>query len=168
MLVDKPPWVSHGSRNGELYGLDCAADGVRFATAGGDHKVKVWALQPVLSAAAEADEAQPKLLATLASHFGAVNALRFSSTGRRLATASDDKLVFVHELRAGKATPVFGSTEVAVENWVVRPAAARRPPPAASRPPLSRVCAGGADAARPLQRRDGRVLVARRPPAGQR
>jgi protein HIRA/HIR1 len=127
MLLDKPPWVAHDASRGDVYGIDVSADGARFATAGGDHKVKLWALPPVLSAAAEAAPGAPKLLATLAEHFGPVNALRFSGSGRRLATGSDDKLVLVHELRPGPPRAVFGATDApAVENWQARPKAAVR------------------------------------------
>ena len=133
MLVDKPPWVCHSGRDNQIYGMDCSAEGARFVTAGGDHKVKIWALPPLLSAQAEADGA-PKLLATLSDHFGAVNACRFTSSGRRLATGSDDKLVFVHELRAGQPRAVFGSTEpAAVENWQAR-LSRRRPAAPALQP----------------------------------
>jgi protein HIRA/HIR1 len=125
MLVDKPPWVAHDKACSDLYGIDVCPDGSRFATAGGDHKVKIWTLAPVLSAAAEASTSTPRLLATLADHFGPVNALRFSASGRRLATGSDDKLVLVHELRPGAPRQVFGSADApAVENWQAR--AARR------------------------------------------
>lgn len=124
-IVDKPPWVNHATSSSrgvpELFALDACPDGRRFATAGGDHKVKIWSLPAVLNAAVEADAAVPKLLATLAEHVGPVNALRFSGSGRRLATGSDDKLVLVHELRAGVPRVVFGSSDApAVENWQAR------------------------------------------------
>jgi protein HIRA/HIR1 len=130
MRVDKPPWVCHSGRDNQIYGMDCSAEGARCVTAGGDNKVKIWALPPLLSAQSEADQGTPKLLATLGDHFGSVNACRFTSSGRRLATGADDKLVFVYELRAGQPRAVFGSTEpAAVENWQ-----ARLPPPPAHRP----------------------------------
>lgn len=124
MLVDKPPWVAHkadkGSALASLYGLDVSPDGTRFATAGDDNKVKIWALRPVLQAVAEADASLPRLLATLEDHDGPVNACRFSPNGRRLATGSDDKLILVHELSPGPAKAVFGATSPpAVENWRV-------------------------------------------------
>lgn len=103
----------------ELFGLDVSPDGARFATAGGDHRVKVWSLAPVVDAASEAGGG-PRLLATLCDHFGPVNALRFSHSGSRLATGSDDKLVLVHERRPGPPRAVFGAADgPAVENWAV-------------------------------------------------
>jgi len=125
MLLDKPPWVVHKGEKlstlAQLFGLDISSDGTRFATAGGDNKVKIWALRPVLHADAEADASLPRVLATLEDHYAPVNTCRFSPSGRRLATGSDDKLVLVHELRPGPAKVAFGAVGgPAVENWKVR------------------------------------------------
>ena len=156
MLIDKPPWaraclhvplqvltvrlqVQHDKKRAPLYALDLSSDAARFATSGLDHLVKIWALAPVLSAEAEADAAQPKLLATLAEHFGPVNALRFSASGRRLASGSDDKSVFLHELRGGAPRATFGSSEPpAVENW--QASARRRPSESAAHRRCLRSC----------------------------
>ena len=62
--------------------------GTRFATAGSDHKVKVWNLLPVLDVKHELSGDTPKLLATLADHFGPVNVARFSHNGRFLASGA--------------------------------------------------------------------------------
>jgi protein HIRA/HIR1 len=129
MLLDKPPWVSHDKSGRDLFSVDVSPDAARFATGGADNKVKIWALPAVLRAEAEAASSAPGgtplLLATLPEHCGPVNALRFSRSGRRLASGSDDKLVLVHELRAGAPRPVFGSADPpAVENWAVRLACA--------------------------------------------
>ncbi len=62
--------------------------GTRFATAGSDHKVKVWNLLPVLDVEQELSSDTPKLLATLADHFGPVNVARFSHNGRFLASGA--------------------------------------------------------------------------------
>ena len=45
MLVQKPEWVAH---SGPIFSIDVHPDGTRFATAGADHKVKVWSLLPLL------------------------------------------------------------------------------------------------------------------------
>ena len=63
-------------------------NGTRFATAGSDHKVKVWNLLPVLDVQQELTAGTPKLLATLADHFGPVNVARFSHDGRFLASGA--------------------------------------------------------------------------------
>lgn len=67
--------------------------GTRFATAGSDHKVKIWNLLPVADARQELQKDTPRLLATLSDHFSPVNIARFSHNGRFLASGSDDKLV---------------------------------------------------------------------------
>ena len=151
MRADKPPWVQHPATKGKekvqavLYGLDISPNGERFATAGEDHKVRIWALRPVLHEAAEGDASQPRLLATLEEHAAPVNACRFSPDGLRLATGSDEHLVMVHELSAGPVVKHFGAVgPPAVENWKARDLAAlcvsRTPPHLRSRalhlPPL--------------------------------
>ena len=145
MRADKPPWVQHPATKGKekvqavLYGLDISPNGERFATAGEDHKVRIWALRPVLHEAAEGDASQPRLLATREEHAAPVNACRFSPDGLRLATGSDEHLVMVHELSAGPVVKHFGAVgPPAVENWKARDLAARfphSPSPALTRPP---------------------------------
>ena len=173
MLIDKPPWVAHDKAGADLFCVDVCPDGARFATGGADNKVKVWALPPVLRAEAESGAAAPGgtplLLATLPEHCGPVNALRFSRSGRRLASGSDDKLVLVHELRAGAPRPVFGSADPpAVENWVVR--TPRRPAACAWRAALTRHAPAApavrAAAAGARQQRDGRGVEPGRRAAG--
>ena len=71
---------------GPIFSID--VHGTRFATAGSDHKVKVWNLLPVLDVQQELSAGAPKLLATLADHFGPVNVARFSHDGRFLASGA--------------------------------------------------------------------------------
>ena len=59
---------------------------------------------------------KPKLLATLSDHLGPVNCIRFSHSGRFLATAADDHLIHVHELKPGVGAVSFGEAQ-SVENW---------------------------------------------------
>lgn len=60
-----------------LYSIDVDSQGKRIATAGSDAKVKVWSVLPLLSLAAEHDEAQhPRLLATISEHSAPVNTVR--------------------------------------------------------------------------------------------
>ncbi|KAK9830498.1 hypothetical protein WJX72_012086 [[Myrmecia] bisecta] len=119
MLVDKPAWVSHAGTT--ILSADIHPQGTRFATAGNDQKVKIWNLAPVLDPNNENDSACPRLLATLADHFGPVNVARFSHNGRYLATGSDDKTVCLYELRPGAGQSTFGSSEgPSLENWKQR------------------------------------------------
>ncbi|ELR22783.1 WD domain, G-beta repeat-containing protein [Acanthamoeba castellanii str. Neff] len=112
MIFGRLQWVSH---NGfPIYSIDVHPEGKRFATGGGDHKVKIWNFDLVLN---DGPEGAVKLFAAMEGHGGPVNCVRFSPDGRFLATASDDHVVLVWELRGGPATPVFGSEETNVENW---------------------------------------------------
>ncbi|KAK9842260.1 hypothetical protein WJX81_003301 [Elliptochloris bilobata] len=122
MLVQKPEWVAH---SGPVYSIDVHPGGTRFATAGSDHKVKVWSLLPLLDARLDGDIDCARLLATLSDHHAPVNAVRFSHDGRLLASGSDDKLICLYELREGTGSAAFGSADApSVENW--RPIAALR------------------------------------------
>mmetsp|Transcript_68943 Transcript_68943/g.218011 ORF Transcript_68943/g.218011 Transcript_68943/m.218011 type:complete len:198 (+) Transcript_68943:703-1296(+) len=115
MIVDKPDWVSHG---GPIFSLDIHPEGVRFATGGEDHKVRIWGMGPVLSKKEEGDADVPKILATLVDHFGPVNVVRWSRDGRFIASGSDDKIIIITELRPGGGQATFGSTDTPnVENW---------------------------------------------------
>lgn len=108
--VDKPSWVSHGGQ--PIFSIDVHPDGSRFATAGQDHQVKLWALKPVVNIEAERDESEPQLLATLGGHLGAVNCVRWSVDGVLLASGSDDHLVMIwRQAAAGEAagSAPFGS-----------------------------------------------------------
>jgi protein HIRA/HIR1 len=93
--------------------------GQRFATGGGDTTVKVWSLAAALDARHEENAAAPKLLATLTEHNGSVNAVRFSPSGRQLASGSDDAMACIYELRPGAGGGVLGG-EANVENWRIR------------------------------------------------
>jgi len=117
--VDKPSWVTHDGQ--PIFSIDVHPDGTRFATAGQDHHVKLWALKPVVDAAAERDESEPQLLATLGGHMGAVNCVRWSGDGVLLASGSDDHLVMIwRQAAAGEAggSAPFGSRALpSRERW---------------------------------------------------
>ena len=145
MLVDKVPWITHGGNRCKhpacfytfgfpgrstthrtvsagtgtpLYSLAIHPSGSRLATSGSDHKVKIWSLATILSVKAEATKSSHKLLATLENHGGPVNVIRFSHSGRFLASGSDDKVVAITELKGGVGQLSFGSSDGPnVENW---------------------------------------------------
>jgi len=76
-----------------------------------DNCVKIWSMEM---------NAGCGLLATLSWHEQAVNCVRWSNSGRYLASGSDDQLVLIYELQEGKPAVVpFGSNQVPNrENWV--------------------------------------------------
>ena len=102
-----------------LYSLDIHPNGSRLATSGSDHKVKIWSLAAALNVRTEANKSS-KLLATLADHSGPVNVIRFSNSGKFLATGSDDKIIAILELRGGQGLTSFGHSDGPnIENWKV-------------------------------------------------
>lgn len=93
--------------------------GGKLVTCGSDNKVKVWNTEAILHEDKEKDPNTHKLLSTLSDHCGAVMAAQFSHDGKYLASGSDDQLVIVYELRAGRGQAAFGSSnnEANIENW---------------------------------------------------
>eukprot|EP00250_Pteridium_aquilinum_P005363 c15474_g1_i1 orf=816-3749(+) len=118
MIVEKPAWLRHEGL--QIFSIDIQPSGQRFATAGGDHKVRIWDMKYLSHTEADADSAPSKLLATLRDHFGSVNCVRWAKQGRLIASGSDDQIVLIHERRSGSGTTEFGSGEPPdVENWKV-------------------------------------------------
>ncbi|KAG7673463.1 hypothetical protein Ndes2526B_g03087 [Nannochloris sp. 'desiccata'] len=117
MLIDKLPWCSH--RGDPIFSLHVHPNGSRFATGGADHKVKFWSLLPALDARQENNTSVHKLLATMTDHNGPVNVVRFSFSGKYLASGSDDGIGCIFELRSGAGGGVLGG-ESNIENWRTR------------------------------------------------
>ncbi|GAB2285544.1 hypothetical protein Dimus_019991 [Dionaea muscipula] len=117
MISEKPSWVRHEGM--QVFSIDIQPGGLRFATGGGDHKVRIWNLKSVAREAQE-DDSAPRLLATLRDHFGSVNCVRWAKHGRHVASGSDDQVILIHERRPGSGTTEFGSGEPPdAENWKV-------------------------------------------------
>ncbi|XAR60118.1 hypothetical protein NMG60_11033370 [Bertholletia excelsa] len=117
MIAEKPSWVRHGGT--QIFSIDIQPGGLRFATGGGDHKVRIWNMKSV-GRDLETSESVPKLLATLRDHFGSVNCVRWAKHGRFVASGSDDKVILIHERKPGSGTTEFGSGEPPdIENWKV-------------------------------------------------
>lgn len=147
MILDKPFSVGHFGEKGQtcvIYSVDVHPDGTRFASGGGDHRVKIWSMEPFRESASAVRESTaatstreggapsngnvPKLpqvqgdvpvLAVLPQHTGSIQCVRWSHGGRYLASASDDTYVLIWELRPGATSSApFGTTEAPnVENW---------------------------------------------------
>ncbi|KAF3771937.1 HIRA protein [Nymphaea thermarum] len=117
MITEKPGWVRHGGL--QIFSIDIQPGGQRFATAGGDHKVRIWNMKSA-SKEVEPDQSTHALLATLREHFGSVNCVRWAKHGRFVASGSNDQLILIHERKPGTGTTEFGSGEPPdVENWKV-------------------------------------------------
>ncbi|KAG6548535.1 hypothetical protein Mapa_010023 [Marchantia paleacea] len=114
MIVEKLDWLRHAGL--QIFSLDIQPDGSRFATAGGDHKVRIWSMTALQSS--DQGPSQPRLLATLRDHFGSVNCVRWAKGGHFIASGSDDNLILVHKRHPGSGTTEFGSGEPPdAENW---------------------------------------------------
>ena len=118
--LSKPTWVSHDEQ--PIFSVDVHPDAFRFATAGNDHRIKLWSLRPCIDEAAENDPvAHPRLLATLSGHEGSVNCVRWSPNGRLLASGSDDQLVMLWRLanpgERGGAMPFGAAGPANIERW---------------------------------------------------
>lgn len=117
--LSKPTWVGHDEQ--PIFSVDVHPDGTRFATAGNDHRIKLWSLRPCIDEEAEHRESTPRLLATLSGHLGAVNCARWSPDGRLLASGSDDQIVMLWRLAApGErlgAVPFGSGAPANIEKW---------------------------------------------------
>ncbi|KAG7035941.1 Protein HIRA [Cucurbita argyrosperma subsp. argyrosperma] len=117
MIAEKPSWVRHEGM--QIFSIDVQPGGLRFATGGGDHKVRIWNVKSV-GRNLKGDDSNQRLLATLRDHFGSVNCVRWAKHGRYVASGSDDQTILVHEKKPGSGTTEFGSGEPPdIENWKV-------------------------------------------------
>ncbi|KAI9107708.1 hypothetical protein K1719_021371 [Acacia pycnantha] len=117
MIAEKPSWVRHEGM--QIFSIDVQPGGLRFATGGGDHKVRIWNMKSV-SRDMTNDDSSQRLLATLRDHFGSVNCVRWAKHGKYVASGSDDQVILVHERKPGSGTTEFGSGEPPdIENWKV-------------------------------------------------
>ncbi|CEH15918.1 Histone transcription regulator HIRA, WD repeat superfamily [Ceraceosorus bombacis] len=128
MSLVLPDWVSHDmegdgqvTKRVTIFSIHVHPDGSRIATAGLDSKIKVWATAPILDPKVESDSAASRLLCTLARHSGSVLVVRWSASGRFLASGSDDTIAMVWDLDpTGLASgSVFGASdaEANIEAW---------------------------------------------------
>ncbi|WRT70374.1 uncharacterized protein IL334_007372 [Kwoniella shivajii] len=121
MRVTKPSWIEHsvGEKKGRcpIYSISVHPDGTRIATGGLDNKVKIWSTLPILDEEAEKEEANYKLLCTMAAHTGPVLTVRWAHHGRFLATGSDDQVIMIWGIDPEGAGRLWGSEEVNHENW---------------------------------------------------
>ncbi|CAM9489577.1 unnamed protein product, partial [Discosporangium mesarthrocarpum] len=134
MILDKPLSVGHFGERDEvsvIYSVDVHPDGSRFATGGGDSRVKIWSMAPFSDRASAPVKIvgsqlpsritgeEVTTLAVLSQHTGSVQCVRWSHDGMYLASGSDDTFLFVWELRQGAMSSApFGSHDKPnKENW---------------------------------------------------
>uniref|UniRef100_UPI00358E990C protein HIRA-like isoform X2 n=1 Tax=Myxine glutinosa TaxID=7769 RepID=UPI00358E990C len=121
MRLLKPEWVNHGGK--PIFSVDIHPDGQKFATGGQGEdsgKVVIWNMRPVRREEDEKNEFVPKLLCQMDNHLACVNCVRWSNSGKLLASGGDDKLVMIWRPATfiGPAN-VFGSggNVANVEQW---------------------------------------------------
>ncbi|EPY51436.1 CAF assembly factor complex subunit B [Schizosaccharomyces cryophilus OY26] len=103
-----------------IYSVDFQKNGKnRFATCGGDGKIRVWKYT------CDDENLTPKIeyLSTLSRHAQAVNVVRFSSQGDVLATAGDEGTIFLWVPSSSPAATLADDAEelaLAKEYWKVK------------------------------------------------
>ncbi|CAN6543766.1 unnamed protein product [Malus baccata var. baccata] len=118
MIAEKPSWIRHEGM--QIFSIDVQPGGLRLATGGGDHKVRVWNMKSLGRDLDNEESSAQRLLATLRDHFGSVNCVRWAKHGRFVASGSDDQVILIHERKPGSGTTEFGSGEPPdLENWKV-------------------------------------------------
>ncbi|KAG8234852.1 hypothetical protein J437_LFUL014701 [Ladona fulva] len=120
MRLLKPHWVTHDDL--PIFSVDIHPDGSRFATGGQGEdsgRVVIWNMAPVISHKSEMDENVPKMLCQIDNHLACVNCVRWSASGKFLASGGDDKLVMVWKIGSySSGSTVFGGGgKVNVESW---------------------------------------------------
>ncbi|THD28144.1 Protein HIRA [Fasciola hepatica] len=130
MRLLKPLWVTHGSLSKDqnidrpIYSLDIHPDGSRLATGGVIDTcgvVILWNMVPIRNPSLEMDASTPRKLFQMDSHQACVNCVRWSPSGRWLASAGMDKVIMIWTRTAAtsRQTTVFGSKEQTkfTEHW---------------------------------------------------
>lgn len=114
MKILKPEWVSDD--NTPLISCDIHPDGSRFAVGGnsvqGGGKIQIWNMAPVLNVKKADDPKCPKLLCAMFNHMSCVNSVRWTLSGKYLASGGDDRLVMIWAF-GGKSK----KDDIEEENW---------------------------------------------------
>lgn len=127
--VNLPDWIEHPiiddkkRKRQTIFSVHVHPDGSRLATGGLDQKVRIWATEPILNAEVEKQKDANRLLSAMSRHTGSVLCVRWSPSGRFLASGSDDTICLIWELDpTGLGGGTFGSfgsreDEANVESW---------------------------------------------------
>ncbi|KAG1672669.1 Protein HIRA [Nymphon striatum] len=120
MRLLKPSWVTHDGH--PIFSMDIHPDGSRFVTGGqgaDTGRVVIWNMAPIINEEDEANDSIPKMLCQMDNHLACVNCVRWSSSGKFLASGGDDKIVMIWQIGRYGSSTMFGSggTVVNVEHW---------------------------------------------------
>jgi protein HIRA/HIR1 len=114
MHIIRPLWLTHGGekKDFEVYSCHVSPDGERLVTAAGgkplfylqlhrlilaDGHVRIWSTEAIYNAA-DPNQSKPKRLASMSYHSGTIHTVRFSPSGKYLASGADDKIVCIYVL----------------------------------------------------------------------
>jgi len=109
MKLLKPGWVAQDDH--PIFSVDIHPSGTKFATGGQGEdcgRVTVWNLAPILNPKLQKDSTVPKMLCQMDNHLACVNSVRWSGSGKYLASAGDDQRVILWTKSAYGGGAVFG------------------------------------------------------------
>lgn len=117
MRYIRPVWLTHSGekKDFDVYSCHVSPDGTRLVTAAGgeslqfhrwnrklsmtcaDGHVRIWSTDAIYNAG-DPNYSKPRQLASMSYHSGTIHTVRFSSSGKFLASGADDKIVCVYTL----------------------------------------------------------------------
>ncbi|CAF9926430.1 MAG: HIR complex subunit [Alectoria fallacina] len=123
MKYIRPVWLTHSGekKDFEVYSCHVSPDGKRLVTAAGDGFVRIWSTDAIYNAP-DSSYTKPKQLCSMSNHSGTIHSVRFSGTGKYLASGSDDRIVCIYYIDPSPPSEfaTFGSNEAPpVENWKI-------------------------------------------------
>ncbi|QQP57887.1 Protein HIRA [Caligus rogercresseyi] len=99
MKLLKPCWIAKEGQ--PIFSIDIHPDGSRFVTGGQGNdssgRISIWNMKYILEESCVESSSSPKLLSQMDHHLACVNTVRWSHSGRFLASGGDDKIVIIWE-----------------------------------------------------------------------
>ncbi|XP_071744188.1 protein HIRA isoform X2 [Lepeophtheirus salmonis] len=99
MKLLKPSWIAKEGQ--PIFSIDIHPDGTRFVTGGQGNdssgRISIWNMKYIKEHGRVESSTSPKLLSQMDHHLGCVNTVRWSHSGRFLASGGDDKIVMIWE-----------------------------------------------------------------------
>ena len=102
MRLLKPGWVAQDDH--PIFSIDIHPAGGKFATGGqGDDcgRVTVWNMAPILNPKLQKDPNVPKMLCQMDNHLACVNCVRWSNSGKYLASAGEIIIIWTKSAYGG-------------------------------------------------------------------